>query len=178
MKLRNQIYKLTFPDGKVYIGCTSDVKRRWAGDGKHYKSQRVWTAIEKYGWENVNKEVIIDFSGCQIDECRIKQVEKAFIVAYSGKSYNDKSDPTWEEERRAVFQNRTKKSPRERMMWTAFGETKSAIEWCEQYNINMCDVQRRINRYGLTIEQALSEPPIPREYRNKPKQYWKKKGFM
>lgn len=178
MARKVQIYKLTFPDGKVYIGCTGNVNRRWAGNGRHYKSQRVWTAIEKYGWDNIGKEVIVDSTGYQIDEDIIKQLEKAFIVAYSGNSYNDKSDPSWEEERKAVYQNRVKTSPRQSEMWTAFGETKSAIKWCEQYKISMGDVQRRMNEYGLSIERALSEPPIPREYRNKPKQYWRMRGLL
>lgn len=53
------VYKHTTPSGKVYIGMTGrSTKERWR-NGKGYKSQpRFFRAIEKYGWENIQHEVI------------------------------------------------------------------------------------------------------------------------
>lgn len=49
-------------DGKVYIGITYDISRRWRGRGIAYKSNpHFWQAIQKYGWDNFNHEVL--FSG-------------------------------------------------------------------------------------------------------------------
>ena len=54
------IYKLTLPDGKVYIGQTNlRVKQRWAR-GRNYKNSnpRMYEAIMASGWDNVLHEVI------------------------------------------------------------------------------------------------------------------------
>lgn len=48
------VYMHIFPNGKKYIGITSqNVSRRWR-NGKGYKSQQMLTrAINKYGWGNI-----------------------------------------------------------------------------------------------------------------------------
>lgn len=51
-------YLYTFPNGKKYCGITKNsIEQRAAG---RYKGQRVGYAIQKYGWENVIKEVILE----------------------------------------------------------------------------------------------------------------------
>ncbi len=54
------VYKHTSPSGKVYVGITSmTVERRWGNNGNAYKNQGViWKAVCKYGWENINHEII------------------------------------------------------------------------------------------------------------------------
>ena len=52
------IYIHTFPNGKKYVGISSDVKRRFR-NGKGYEHQPIMvTAIDKYGWSNVTTEII------------------------------------------------------------------------------------------------------------------------
>ena len=55
------LYKHTAPNGKVYIGITSDTpERRWCY-GKGYKSNEYFTrAINKYGWERFKHEILFD----------------------------------------------------------------------------------------------------------------------
>lgn len=54
------VYKHTAPSGKVYIGITSQkVKNRW-GNGHGYKDQIFYRAIKKYGWENINHEILFE----------------------------------------------------------------------------------------------------------------------
>lgn len=53
------VYKHTFPNGKVYIGITSqNPNNRWRkGDG--YKgNEMLFRAINKYGWENIKHEIL------------------------------------------------------------------------------------------------------------------------
>lgn len=53
-----KVYMHIFPNDKKYIGITRmEVKERWA-NGKGYKHQFVWRAIEKYGWENIRHEIL------------------------------------------------------------------------------------------------------------------------
>lgn len=53
------IYRHVFPNGKSYIGLTrTSVEKRW-GDGKKYKTcPLVDRAIKKYGWENVEHQIL------------------------------------------------------------------------------------------------------------------------
>ena len=55
------IYKLTFPNGKIYIGQTHHIRKnvnlRWK-NGRGYVGTLVGNAIEKYSWKNVKKEII------------------------------------------------------------------------------------------------------------------------
>lgn len=54
------VYMHTFPNGKVYIGITSQrIEVRWRNEGKGYKGQKlVYRAIKKYGWNNIKHEII------------------------------------------------------------------------------------------------------------------------
>lgn len=54
------VYMHVFPNDKVYVGITSQdpPEKRWLG-GIGYKEQiRVWRAIQKYGWENIEHIVV------------------------------------------------------------------------------------------------------------------------
>ena len=54
------VYEHIFPNGKKYIGISSDVVKRWR-NGKGYETQpKIERAINKYGWENVTHNIIID----------------------------------------------------------------------------------------------------------------------
>lgn len=62
MEIRDGPYKtycLTFPNGKMYVGITSqDPERRWRKGKGYAEDSFVRKAIEKYGWENVEKEIV------------------------------------------------------------------------------------------------------------------------
>lgn len=53
------VYEFTFPDGKKYYGSSINPELRWKG-GQGYKTQVVGQAIEKFGWENVEKKIIAE----------------------------------------------------------------------------------------------------------------------
>lgn len=59
------VYVHTSPNGKIYIGKTKDIERRW-NNGKGYKeNKKFYCDIEKYGWQNIKHEII---KGFQIEE--------------------------------------------------------------------------------------------------------------
>lgn len=55
------VYMHKFPNNKVYIGVTGkSLYERFRKDGKGYKNQMVYRAIEKYGWDNIQHIIIAE----------------------------------------------------------------------------------------------------------------------
>lgn len=71
------LYKHIFPNNKVYIGITCQKpKERWR-NGLGYRSQSLmWKAIQKYGWENIQHEILYT----TIDKNIIEQKEREYIT--------------------------------------------------------------------------------------------------
>lgn len=82
------VYKHVSPSGKVYVGISSNIDRRWAAHGFYYchKETIFSRAILKYGWENF--EHIVISSGLTKEEACSE--EKKLIAYYKrlGISYN------------------------------------------------------------------------------------------
>lgn len=56
---RYSIYRHTFPNGKIYIGITSQKPHeRWASGKGYSKQPLMHNAIEKYGWDNVKHDIL------------------------------------------------------------------------------------------------------------------------
>lgn len=75
MEKQYYLYKHTCPNGKVYIGITSQIpSKRW-NNGKGYKlhNQHFYAAIEKFGWENIKHEILFD--GLTKAEAEQKEIE-------------------------------------------------------------------------------------------------------
>ena len=52
------VYCHIFPNGKRYVGISSNVEQRW-NDGKNYeKNTEMWNDIVKYGWSNIEHQII------------------------------------------------------------------------------------------------------------------------
>lgn len=75
------IYKHTSPSGKVYIGktCRENLQKRFLHEGIGYREcSYFWKAIQKYGWDNIKHEILIEgLTKIQADE-----YEKMFIKEY------------------------------------------------------------------------------------------------
>lgn len=52
---KHSVYKITSPNGKVYIGCSSCVEKRWL---HHIYNDAFSADIKKYGWSAFAKEVL------------------------------------------------------------------------------------------------------------------------
>ncbi len=91
------VYVHTFPNGKKYVGITNQtVGSRWRTGGKGYKGQElIWNAIVKYGWENIEHEIIIENVNQEIAEI----IEIGLIAKYRSDEreygYNVESGGNW-----------------------------------------------------------------------------------
>lgn len=79
------VYKHSAPNGKVYIGITSQIPaRRWRNGNGYYQNEHFTRAIKKYGWENFSHEVL--YSG--LNKSEACYIEKELIKQY--KSNDDR----------------------------------------------------------------------------------------
>lgn len=71
------IYKYTSPSGKSYIGQTiRSIKERAGHNGKSYKGcSEFYQAIQKYGYDNFDLEILAEVPKEQLDEAEIKYVQ-------------------------------------------------------------------------------------------------------
>jgi group I intron endonuclease len=68
------VYLHTFPNGKVYVGITSQKpENRWKNGKKYAYNQLVGRAIEKYGWDAIRHDVLFD--GLTETEAKNKEIE-------------------------------------------------------------------------------------------------------
>lgn len=83
------VYKHTSPSGKVYIGITSmDIKDRWQNGNGYKNNQHFYRAIQKYGWDNFEHEVL--FEGLTKEDACQKEIEliKLYDSTNPDKGYN------------------------------------------------------------------------------------------
>ena len=84
------IYKLTSPNGKVYIGRTKNFDERMEAHRYNAMVRKypnsLHRAIRKYGWDNFQKEIITE-----VESDKSQILEEQFIKAYNSvnKGYND-----------------------------------------------------------------------------------------
>lgn len=84
------VYKLTLPDGKVYIGQTAqDVNDRWCGGFGYRDNSDLFRAVFWYGWMNVKKEVL----ATKLSKYRSLEMEHNMILRHNSVSegYNGNS---------------------------------------------------------------------------------------
>jgi group I intron endonuclease len=76
------IYKLTAPNGKVYIGQTSSLEKRMSAytRGNCKQQKKLYSSMKKYGWDNFQKEIIT--SGDFTDE-GLNQLEIHYIRLFN-----------------------------------------------------------------------------------------------
>lgn len=74
-----KVYKHVFPNGKVYIGITSQsLNDRWRSGKGYGNNPHITRAINKYGWDNIKHQVLKeDFT---LDEANA--LERKFIAKY------------------------------------------------------------------------------------------------
>lgn len=73
------VYIYTFPNGKKYIGQTTQTLEKRAQNGSGYKLQPVvYHAILKYGWNNIQKDIF----KCQSEE-EMDSLERELIAKYN-----------------------------------------------------------------------------------------------
>lgn len=176
MEYMRQVYILTFPDGKVYVGCANDARLRW-DNGKGYIGQAVGKAIEKFGWKNVKKEIVVNFKEGSVESHLLcNKAEKFLIELYQNKSYNEVYTEAY---RKKVSKKLKEVKRNERILIPVNGEKKTLSEIDEEYGSGkVCYVRQLLKDYYITIDTAFELPKLPPNRLGIHRlEYWKECGY-
>ena len=128
------IYKITSPTGKIYIGQSIDIERRW----NEYKklscsqSKKLYNSLKKYKPENHLFEILEE---CNVDELNSK--EEHYILLHNshinGLNIKLASKPSWTGKKRPEHSKMLKENG------CGFQYTRT-----EEHKNNMSDVMKKV----------------------------------
>lgn len=76
------VYKLTFPNNKIYIGISKAPETRWS-KGEGYRNQSVYEAIKEFGWDNIKHDILAsNLTKTKALELEKKLIEKFQTIRY------------------------------------------------------------------------------------------------
>lgn len=80
-----KVYKLTFPNSKVYIGTTrQELCKRWLNGNGYNKQPIIYKAIKYYKWENIKKKLLCE----NLNKEEAEKKEKELISLYKSTDSN------------------------------------------------------------------------------------------
>lgn len=78
------IYKITnIINGKVYIGQSGDINRRWINHSHNEQNKHLKSAFEKYGKTNFDFEVIKELHNTPLTQILLDDYEKKYITEFN-----------------------------------------------------------------------------------------------
>lgn len=135
------VYMHVFPDQKRYIGLTKNkVERRWS-NGEGYRTQYVYSAIKKFGWDNIEHIVVADGLTCQ----EASVLEQNLIEKYD--SMNNGYNRTFGGETSGGLPN----------YYLYKGEKYTIYELSEKSGLSIYSLKWRFLK-GWSVEDAVETP--------------------
>lgn len=135
------VYDHEFPDGKHYIGITSQpVEQRWGKEGGQYRNQPVWLPIQKYGWNNIQHHILYT----NVDLYTAQLLEQQMIEKYD--SYENGYNCT--------------KGGDHSFEMDINGKIYTSQELAElsEHDISNHDITNRLNEHGWDLTKTLTTP--------------------
>lgn len=92
MKENYTVYRHRFPNGKVYVGMTSqEPELRWDNGRGYEENRKMFSAILEFGWRNISHEIIA--SGLSEEEARER--ERREIESYGDDAFRITFNKHW-----------------------------------------------------------------------------------
>ena len=180
------VYVHIFPNGKRYVGITSQSpERRWKNGHAYQNQPYIWNAINKYGWHNIKHEVLYigltKFEACAIEQkliadWRTTEKEYGYNISLGGEppragrhlseetrrkmSESHKGLNTWAKGRKNPYTAERCSRPvicLETMVVYRSGKEASDKTGINQGNINQCCLGNRKTARGLHWKYAEKE---------------------
>lgn len=76
------IYKITSPSGKVYIGQSRDIKKRWSSHRRSGRTTKLYSSFRKYGVKYHKFEVIHELKECDASQDEMDRLEQYYMDLY------------------------------------------------------------------------------------------------
>lgn len=161
------VYKHTTPNGKVYIGFTTQKPElRW-GSGHGYDTQFFGKAVRKYGWENIKHEILE--SGLTAKQAKAKEIE--YIKMYNSKDpacgYNCTDGGDGCNGRNVTEAERKIRSNTAKKMWSNEEKRKILLEHLQKIskeNIGRRKTKDQIEKTKVALSVPVSQYTLDGEY--------------
>ena len=62
----HKVYIHKFPNGKKYVGVCQCCEDRWANGNGYAYNTKMYSDIQKYGWENIEHKILLETSNSEI----------------------------------------------------------------------------------------------------------------
>ena len=105
------VYKITSPNGRVYIGCTNlDMEDRFNKGRGYQHNKEMFDDIVLYGWNSFKKQVLFEFENEQdARECEHEEIKKYPDGYNIYRGQKQRYNPNWKPERKRVMCVETEK---------------------------------------------------------------------
>lgn len=93
-----KVYKLTSPNGRVYVGCTAmPLDHRWSNGRGYINNEELYADILYYGWRSFKKEIIHEYEDEQLardkEHSEIQNYPDGYNIYRGIKGYQPTGNP-------------------------------------------------------------------------------------
>jgi group I intron endonuclease len=117
---KNVIYRLTAPNGKSYIGLTTDIDNRMNVHKRSAIDGKLQRAIKKYGWNSFEKEILLEVNNSAL----LAQLEIFCIKLFDSFENGYNSTPGGE---RGMAGHKVSDETRKRMSFAKLGKKRTPL---------------------------------------------------
>lgn len=152
------VYKHTTPSGKAYVGITKQLPRKRWKNGKGYDLCTAFArAIQKYGWSNIQHEIIAngltEQEACELEKQCIAMYDSAnpehgYNLTHGGEHYEPNEE--W----------RCRASEAHRLYYSNHPEAKTAISVCQKGRKARLETRQKMSE---SRKKYIAEHPETRE---------------
>ena len=176
-----KVYKRTAPDGRVYIGCTSQSLELRAGKGgcNYQTNAQFWKAIQQFGWDAFKTELILETD--DLDEAAAAELTAIEYYratnpefGFNSRSQSYITDPDFTERLSSAIKAGMTDEVRQRMS----ASMKEYYQSEENREFHRMRVHRVIYRPDVRLKlteanrRNLAKPEVREKLRQAVKKYW------
>lgn len=148
------VYAHVFPDAKVYVGLTKQrPEDRWQNGNAYKKQTKLYNAILKYGWDNIQHNYISNLTRQEAQELESKLIEEFDTINFGYNSIKGGGLGGIPEQSKFKYKDK---------IYTAT-ELLENFDHIDGLTTHM--LVNRINTHHMGIDEALTKPIVEKNQR-------------